>query len=87
MMINAAKFALNKVGQVVLEGHIKDCIHDGIEYGDADATFEKFTKAVAEAGAVVSKWSCILAFRSRYSSFLCGIILSQKSRGAFLNPC
>ena len=44
--INAAKSALNKPGQVVLEGHIKHCVKDGIEHGDADETIEKFTKAV-----------------------------------------
>lgn len=46
MQINAAKSALNKVGQVVLEGHLKHCVRDGIENGDADQTIEKFTKAV-----------------------------------------
>lgn len=44
--ISAAKSALNKAGQVVLEGHIKHCVKDGIEHGDADQTIEKFTKAV-----------------------------------------
>ena len=44
--INAAKSALHKVGQVVLEGHIKHCVRDGIEHGDADKTIEGFTKAV-----------------------------------------
>ncbi|HJA13101.1 MAG TPA: metal-sensing transcriptional repressor [Candidatus Mediterraneibacter merdipullorum] len=44
--INAAKSALNKAGQVVLEGHIKHCVKDAIEHGDADETIEKFTKAV-----------------------------------------
>ena len=44
--INAAKSALHKVGQVVLEGHIKHCVRDGIEHGDADKTIESFTKAV-----------------------------------------
>mgnify|MGYP002799441686 CR=1 FL=1 len=28
--INAAKSALHKAGQVVLEGHIKHCVRDGI---------------------------------------------------------
>ena len=32
--INAAKSALNKAGQVVLEGHIRHCVRDGIEHGD-----------------------------------------------------
>ena len=44
--INAAKSALNKAGQVVLEGHIKHCVRDGIDHGNADETIEKFTKAV-----------------------------------------
>ena len=44
--INAAKSALNKAGQVVLEGHIKHCVRDGIEHGNPDETIEKFTKAV-----------------------------------------
>ena len=44
--INAAKSALHRCGQVVLEGHIKHCVRDGIEHGDADKTIESFTKAV-----------------------------------------
>lgn len=44
--IHAAKSALHKVGQVVLEGHIKHCVKDGIENGDAERTIENFTKAV-----------------------------------------
>ena len=44
--IKAAKSALHKVGQVVLEGHIQHCVRDGIEHGDADQTIAQFTKAV-----------------------------------------
>ena len=44
--INAAKSALHKCGQVVLEGHIQHCVRDGIEHGDADQTIVQFTKAV-----------------------------------------
>ena len=33
-------------GKVVLEGHIKHCVRDGIQHGDADKTIENFTKAV-----------------------------------------
>ena len=44
--INAAKSALHKAGQVVLEGHIQHCVRDGIQHGDADITIKKFTKAV-----------------------------------------
>ena len=38
--------ALHRAGQVVLEGHLKHCVKDGIEHGDADKTIENFTKAV-----------------------------------------
>lgn len=44
--INAAKSALHRVGQVVLEGHIQHCVRNGIEHGDADKTIQDFTKAV-----------------------------------------
>lgn len=44
--INAAKSALHRVGQVVLEGHIRHCVRDGIEHGDAENTIARFTKAV-----------------------------------------
>ena len=44
--INAAKSALHKCGQVVLDGQIKHCVRDGIEHGDAVKTIESFTKAV-----------------------------------------
>ena len=43
---NAAKSALHKCGQIVLEGHIQHCVKDGIEHGDADETVRAFTKAV-----------------------------------------
>lgn len=43
--INAAKSALNKVGQVVLEGHINHCIKEALEQGDT-AEIENFTKAI-----------------------------------------
>ena len=46
--INAAKSALHKVGQVVLEGHIKHCVKDGIEHGDADKTIAEFTKVIEQ---------------------------------------
>ena len=43
--ISAAKSALNKAGQVVLEGHIKHCIKDAVENNDEKA-LENFTKAL-----------------------------------------
>ena len=44
--INAAKSALHKAGQVVLEGHIRHCVRDGIEHGDTESTIDNFTLAV-----------------------------------------
>lgn len=46
IQINAAKKALHKVGQVVLEGHLNHCVKEGIEHGDADKTIADFSKAV-----------------------------------------
>ncbi len=46
MQINAAKSALHKVGQVVLEGHLNHCVRDGIEHGDAERTIAEFAKAI-----------------------------------------
>jgi CsoR family transcriptional regulator, copper-sensing transcriptional repressor len=46
IQINAAKGALHKVGQVVLEGHLQHCVRNGIEHGDADRTIAEFAKAV-----------------------------------------
>ena len=44
--INAAKSALHKAGQVVLEGHLQHCVRDGIEHGDAEKTIQNFAKEV-----------------------------------------
>ena len=44
--INAAKSALHKAGQVVLEDALSQSVRDGIEHGDADQTIANFTKAV-----------------------------------------
>ena len=46
MQINAAKSALHKVGQIVLEGHLSHCVRDGLEHGDAEKTMAEFAKAV-----------------------------------------
>ena len=43
--LNAAKSALNKVGQVVLEGHIRHCVLNAVRQGDEEA-LENFTKAI-----------------------------------------
>ncbi|MDO4489446.1 MAG: metal-sensing transcriptional repressor [Lachnospiraceae bacterium] len=44
--MNAAKSAIHRCGQIVLEGHIKHCVKDGLEHGDVDKTIDEFAKAV-----------------------------------------
>ena len=46
IQINAAKTALHKIGQVVLEGHLNHCVKDGIEHGDAEKTIADFANAL-----------------------------------------
>ena len=46
IQINAAKGALHKAGQVILEGHLNQCVREGLEHGDADKTIKDFAKAI-----------------------------------------
>jgi len=43
--ISAAKSALNKAGQVVLEGHIQHCVRDAVANQD-EAELASFAKAI-----------------------------------------
>lgn len=44
--MNAVRSAMHKCGQNIMEDHINNCVHEGIEHGDSDATITKFTKVV-----------------------------------------
>ncbi len=44
--LNAAKSALHKAGQLILEGHIRHCVVEGLQNGDVDETIAKFTKTI-----------------------------------------
>ncbi len=46
IQINAAKSALHKVGQMVLEEHMQCCVREGILHGNADETIKRFAKAI-----------------------------------------
>ena len=46
IQVNAAKSALHKVGQIILEGPLNHCVKDGIEHGDAEKTIADFARAV-----------------------------------------
>ena len=44
--LSAANGALHRIGLVILEGHLRHCVREGIEKGDADATIENFAEAL-----------------------------------------
>ena len=46
IQISAAKNALHKAGQIVLEGHIAHCVKEGCSNHDADKAIDDFKKAV-----------------------------------------
>lgn len=46
LQVSAAKSALHKVGQMILEGHLRHCVREGIEKGNADETIAKFAQSV-----------------------------------------
>lgn len=46
LQVSAAKSALHKVGQMILEGHLRHCVREGIENGNADETIAKFAQSI-----------------------------------------
>ena len=44
--ISAAKAALNKVGQIILEGHMNHCVLESLEKGNAEESIARFTEAI-----------------------------------------
>ncbi len=48
IQIGAAKSALHKTGQTILEGHLHHCVLDGIARGNADDTLKKLARAIEQ---------------------------------------
>lgn len=48
IQITAAKNALHKTGQLILEGHLRHCVREGIQHGDAEKTMTAFAKAIEQ---------------------------------------
>lgn len=48
IQIGAAKSALHKTGQVILEGHLHHCVLDGVARGDANVTLDKLARAIEQ---------------------------------------
>ncbi|WP_153558556.1 metal-sensitive transcriptional regulator [Roseimaritima sediminicola] len=46
MQLSAATGALSKVGQIVLENHLKTCVEEAIRNGDADDRKQKLEELV-----------------------------------------
>ena len=46
VQLNAANGALHRISLMILEGHLRHCVRDGIEHGDADKTIEQFAAAL-----------------------------------------
>ena len=53
VQIGAAKAALHKVGQIVLEGHLKHCIVQGIEHGEAERTMDELASTIEQFSRMV----------------------------------
>lgn len=46
VQIGAAKAALHKIGQKLLEGHLHHCVLEGIQHGDARKTINDLAKTL-----------------------------------------
>ena len=44
--ISAANGALHRIGLLIVEGHLRHCVREGNEKGDADVTIENFAEAL-----------------------------------------
>ena len=48
IQIGAAKSALHKTGQIILEGHLHHCVLTGIAEGNADDTLKNLAGAIEQ---------------------------------------
>lgn len=53
IQISAAKSALHKVAQSILEDHLKHCVIDGIKDGNEDETLQKLNSALEQFSRMV----------------------------------
>jgi len=44
--LNAVNGALHRISFMILDGHLRHCVRDGIEKGNADETIEAFAEAL-----------------------------------------
>jgi methylphosphotriester-DNA--protein-cysteine methyltransferase len=53
IQISSVKSALHKTGQVILEGHLKHCVLDGIREGNGEETIKKLSSAIEQFSRIV----------------------------------
>lgn len=53
IQIGSAKAALHKTGQVILEGHLHNCVIDGIREGNENETIDKLSDAIEQFSRIV----------------------------------
>ncbi len=53
VQIGAAKAALHKTGQVILEGHLQHCVLDGIKSGNEEEVMKKLVSALNQFSKTV----------------------------------
>ncbi|MCR5413731.1 MAG: metal-sensing transcriptional repressor [Kiritimatiellae bacterium] len=46
LQFNAVNGALHKISFMILEGHLRHCVREGIESGNADETIESFAESL-----------------------------------------
>ena len=46
VQLSAISGAVHKVSLMILEGHLRHCVREGIENGNADETIERFAEAL-----------------------------------------
>lgn len=53
VQIGAAKSALHKTGQVILEGHMHHCVVDGLKQGKEEEVINRLTAAIEQFSRIV----------------------------------
>ena len=53
VQIGAAKAALHKTGQIILEGHLHHCVLDAVRAGNEDEALKKLTGALEQFSRTV----------------------------------
>ena len=53
IQIGAAKAALHKTGQSVLEGHLSNCVMDAVKAGRGDAAMKRLSAAIEQFSRII----------------------------------